>query len=77
MRKPGCAECEYLWKEYSAATFEHVNIDSQMKMAQLRQDVTVELKRKHEAATRKREAAQRLLKEHEVAHDGGDGPGMG
>jgi hypothetical protein len=72
MRKSGCAECEHLWEEYSAATFEHVNIDSRMKMAQLRQDVTVEVSSQHEAATQKRETAQRRLKEHEATHAEGN-----
>ena len=57
MRQPGCAECEQLWQDYTAATFEHVNIDSRMKMAELRQDVGVTLTKAHAAAAEKREAA--------------------
>jgi ribosomal protein L12E/L44/L45/RPP1/RPP2 len=68
MRQPGCAECEQLWQDYTAATFEHVNIDSRMKMAELRQDVSVTLTKAHAAAAEKREAAQRRLKAHEAAH---------
>ena len=76
MRRPGCAECEQLWQEYSAATFEHVKIDSQMKMAELAQDVTVPLRREHQAAAQKREDAQRRMKEHEVTHAEGGASGM-
>ena len=55
MRQPGCAECEELWEDYTAATFEHVNIDSRMKMAELRQDVSETLTKAHDAAAEKRE----------------------
>jgi hypothetical protein len=69
MRKPGCAECEQLWQEYSAATFEHIKIDSRMKMAELVQDGTAELGRAHDEATQNRAAAQRRIKEHEATHE--------
>ena len=68
MRKPGCAECEKLWQEYSAATFEHVRIEGRKKMAELVQDGTAELGRAHDEATQKRDAAQRRMKEHEATH---------
>ena len=71
MRKSGCAECKHLWEEYSAATFEHVKIDNRMKLAQVRQDVTVALSSRHEAATLKREDALRRLQKHETTHAGG------
>ncbi len=77
MRKPGCAECERLWEEYSAATFEHVNIDSRMKMAELRQELTVALSREDHAATQKLESAQRRLREHEATHAESGASGMG
>jgi hypothetical protein len=69
MRKPGCAECERLWQEYSAATFEHVKSDSRKKMAELVQDGTAELSRAHQEATEKRDTAQQRLKDHEATHD--------
>ena len=68
MRKPGCAECERLWQDYSAATFEHVNIDSRKKVAELSYDVSPELSREHDEATQRREDAQRRMKEHEATH---------
>ena len=76
MRKPGCAECDRLWQDYSSATFEHVNIDSRKKIAELRHDDTAELSRAHDEATQKREDAQRRMKEHEATHGEGDPPSM-
>jgi hypothetical protein len=77
MRKPECAECEQLFKEYSAAVFAHVKIDSRMKMADLRDDVTDDLHRDHKAATEGRKGAQRRLNEHEATHsDAGAASGM-
>ena len=76
MRKRGCAECERLWQEYSAATFEHVKIDSRKKMAELGQDGSPELSRAHDEATQKREDAQRRMKEHEASHAEGDPSSM-
>src|SRR5437763_1855210 len=55
MRKPGCAECEQLFQEYSSATFAHVIIENRVKMAELRQEVTVALSRDCHTATHKRE----------------------
>ena len=72
MRKPGCSECEQLFQEYSAAVFEQVKVEGRMKMAQLRDDGTDALGRENETLRKKREEAQRRLKEHEAAHaDGG------
>jgi hypothetical protein len=68
MRKPGCAECEQLWQEYSAATFEHVKIEGRMKMAELVQDGTAELSRAHSEATQRREDVQQRVKQHEATH---------
>jgi hypothetical protein len=38
MRVSGCGECERLWEEYTNATFAFVKLDTQVKMAQLRQE---------------------------------------
>ena len=77
MRKPGCGECERLWEEYGAATFEHVNIDSRVKMADLRLDGSAALSCAHYAATQKREAAQQGVKEYEAANATGRASSMG
>ena len=76
MQRPACVECERLWQQYSSATFEHVNIDNRMKIAELRGDVSAELRGAHETPTQKREDAQRLMKEHEATHAEGDGSTM-
>jgi len=70
MRKSGCTECEQLWHEYSAATFEHVRIEGRKKLAELGQDVTPELSRAHSEATKRRDDAQQRMREHEATHVG-------
>ena len=71
MRVSGCGECERLWDEYTDATFAFVKLDTQVKMAQLRQEsleVMARLKESVEAAAHDRDAALARLKQHEVTH---------
>jgi hypothetical protein len=76
MRKNGCPECQRLWQEYSHATFEHVKIDGQKKMAELGRAGTAELSRAYDEATQRRDTAQRRMKEHEATHLESDASGM-
>ncbi len=34
----GCAECERLWREYSAATTEHIRLEGKLDVARLSHD---------------------------------------
>jgi cytochrome c len=78
MRKPGvCRVRAAMGRVRRAAMFEHMNMDSRMKMADLRLDGSAALSRAHYAATQQREAAQQGLKEYEAAHATGRASSMG
>ena len=68
---PPCQECTQLLIDYSAAVFEHVKLDGQLKMAALRYEASQYRPAAHaaEVAADKRAAAQRKMKEHKALHD--------
>ncbi len=70
LKRPDCQECQRLWQEYSDAVFDYVRLDSQLKMALLRDEVDAveELKKGAAAAVARRDSAQRRFREHETTH---------
>jgi hypothetical protein len=72
MQAPSCQECTQLLIDYSAAVFEHVKLDGQLKMAALRYEVGQYRPAAHaaEVAADKRAAAQKKMKEHKALHGG-------
>lgn len=66
-----CPECEWLWEEYTDATFASVKINRSTKMAQLRLEsleVMALLRESANAAAHRRYAALQRLKRHETTH---------
>lgn len=71
MRVRECPECEWLWDEYTEATFAFVEIKRSTKMAQLRLEsleVIALLRKAAIAAAHRRDAALAHLKQHEAIH---------
>jgi hypothetical protein len=67
-----CQECAQLLIDYSAAVFEHVKLDGQLKLAALRYEAGQYRPAAHaaEVAADKRAAAQKKMKEHKALHGG-------
>ena len=63
-----CAECQRLWQAYSAATTEHIRLESKLQIAALghEDNVVVDLTPKVEEAALKRSAARDAIKKHEA-----------
>jgi hypothetical protein len=72
MQAPSCRECAQLLIDYSAAVFEHVKLDGQLKLAALQYEADQYRPAAHSAAVAadKRAAAQKKLKEHKALHGG-------
>ena len=72
LQTPSCLECTQLLLDYSAAVFEHVKLDGQLKLASLRYEEgyyeVVQLAT--EVAADKRAAAQKKMKDHKALHGG-------
>jgi hypothetical protein len=71
MRVLGCGQCEWLWDEYTDATFALVKLNADVKMASLRYEplgVMVRLNEEVIVAARRRDAALAGLKQHETTH---------
>ena len=73
MQAPSCQECAQLLIEYSAAVFEHVKLDGQLKLAALRYEAGQYRPVAHDAAAAadKRAAAQKMMKDHKALHTSG------
>lgn len=39
MRQPDCEECQRLWRVYALATFEHIRLDSKLRLYALEHDI--------------------------------------
>ena len=72
IQAPSCQECTQLLIDYSAAVFEHVKLDGQLKLAALRCEAGQYRPAAHaaEVAADKRAAAQKKMKEHKALHGG-------
>lgn len=66
-----CDECQRLWREYSAATNEHIKLESKLKLAALSRDdeAVIDLTPRVERAGERRLQAREAIRAHEkVAH---------
>jgi hypothetical protein len=71
MRIPGCEECARLWEKYTAATFDFVKLDSQVKMAALQYESSMVMARMDEevvVVAQRRDTALKCLRQHEASH---------
>lgn len=70
MQAPSCQECAQLLIDYSAAVFEHVKLNGQLKLAAQSGPAGQYRPAAHaaEVAADKRAAAQRKMKEHKALH---------
>jgi hypothetical protein len=67
-----CADCERLWREYAAATTEHIKVMGKQRIAHLRHDAESErdLDAKVKAAELSRASTRTAIQEHEaITHD--------
>jgi hypothetical protein len=70
-----CVTCQRLWREYSAATAEHIKLEGKLKIAALSRETghVSELTVFVEKAAAERVAARRAIAEHQWAtHEAGD-----
>ena|SRR6266550_7792851 len=40
LRLPNCSACDRLWREYAAATVEHIKLENHLKLAALRYEIS-------------------------------------
>ena len=67
-----CADCERLWREYAAATTEHIKAMGQQRIVHLGHDTKAayHLEAKVKAVEVARASARTAIQEHEaIAHD--------
>jgi hypothetical protein len=65
---PQCETCAQLWREYAAATFEHIGVNTKLRLASLSLDEEAidRLKLKVEAAAEWRATARDAIRKHEA-----------
>ncbi len=71
-----CAECQRLWREYSAATTEHIKLEGKLAIAAIARDdeSVIRLAPEVECAALTRLAARDAIKAHEHgAHPSAEG----
>jgi hypothetical protein len=67
-RHPDCQECQRLWPVYADATFEHIRIDSRLRLVALEHDIEkiLSLTIQVESAKIARAVAREAVRNHEA-----------
>jgi hypothetical protein len=70
MRLSTCPECDRLWREFSATTFEHLKLQNELALAALERDTSAidRLTPATEMAAIARNAARESIRQHEAKY---------
>lgn len=74
VRDPNCEECGRLWREYSAATIEHLRIENKLRLATLCRDAAAidRLTGEAKVAADARGNLRTAIRDHEAQHSSAD-----
>ena len=75
----GCEECSRLWREFAAATTEHIRLENKLQLAALQCDLDgiAILTPQVEAAAEKRQSLREGIRWHEAQHEQATTAGQG
>ena len=69
--RASCEECRRLWREFGAATNEHIRLENKLQLAALKSDIEAIaiLTPQVEAAAEKRQSLRDEIRLHEATHE--------